>query len=145
MIRACSLDTGLQWPSLWRAYVLRSSRHHHHPDRTGIRRTTSSSLPFMMHGWIPPLTFFLPCPCFFFFSFHFIFSFLSGDYASHDMHPCLYDLNCIFDGNHVDRIVLTGHTGTHIIPPMSIHFSNNTEFPPSKLSHSSIFRTKKAA
>ena len=43
MIRACSLGTGLQWPSLWRAYAKISSRRHRRPDQLECDRP---HLPF---------------------------------------------------------------------------------------------------
>jgi hypothetical protein len=88
MIRAYNLGTGPQWPSLWRAYALRSSRRHRRPDQTGIRPTTSSSLYHTrMDSSLD--SFYPPCPWFFQYSFHPLFVPLQP-YASMFVQPKLH-------------------------------------------------------
>lgn len=70
MIRACSLGTGLQWPSSWRAYVQSSSRRRRRPDRTGMRPL----LPFYHKRMDFSLDPFYPAFGVYLFEFHFFFS-----------------------------------------------------------------------
>ncbi len=111
MIHTYNLGTGLQWPSLWRAYALRSSRRHRRPDRR--TRPDTSSHHFIMHGWISPFILFTLLFNVFFQFFLFVFpQRLREPYASASMfvRPKLH-----FDGNHVGQIVQTYpcHT-THV-------------------------------
>jgi hypothetical protein len=65
MIRAYNLGTGLQWPNLWRAYALRSSRPHCPPDELDFGR--APLLPFCHTRMDFSLDSFYP-PCLWFYS-----------------------------------------------------------------------------